>query len=209
MKTAAAFDISLVCILCAICGSSLHAQLTDAQKAEREVKLLRKYDANRNGKLDPVERRQITADIEAAKAAKAPVANTTLPKFSARVATGTNGAPFDLKCALIENPLGYDRRPQLSWKLDDMRQGARQTAYRMLAATSVDALTPGKADVRDSGKVVSDRSHLVAWKGTAPVSGQRIHWKVKVWDQDGVDSPWSKPAWIEMGLLKPEDWSGN
>jgi hypothetical protein len=37
-------------LLCALCVSAVqsNAQLTDAQKAEREAKLLRKYDANRS-----------------------------------------------------------------------------------------------------------------------------------------------------------------
>jgi regulator of RNase E activity RraB len=42
-------------LLCALCVSAVqsNAQLADAQKAEREAKLLRKYDVNRNGKIDP------------------------------------------------------------------------------------------------------------------------------------------------------------
>jgi len=33
------------------------------------------------------------------------------------------------------------------------------------------------------------------------------HWKVRVWDQDGKASGWSKPAFWSIGLLEPEDWN--
>src|SRR5882757_6204659 len=41
-----------------------------------------------------------------------------------------------LQCEYLFNPLGIDsRHPRLSWKLDDQRQGARQTAYQLLVST--------------------------------------------------------------------------
>ena len=40
----------------------------------------------------------------------------------------------------------------------------------------------------------------------APAS--RYYWQVKIWDGDGVASPWSSPAWFETALLAAADWSG-
>ncbi|NLF40984.1 hypothetical protein GX586_16190, partial [bacterium] len=42
-----------------------------------------------------------------------------------------------LRCEYKDNPLGIDTpKPRLSWLVNDARRGARQTAYRILAASS-------------------------------------------------------------------------
>lgn len=113
--------------------------------------------------------------------------------------------PMDLRCNGQKDPLGIDAAPQLSWKLGDARRGAAQTAYQVLASSKPSLLEEGKGDVWDSGRIESAQSHLVSF-GTPLRSGQRIHWKVRYWDQAGEPSPWSAPAWFETALLKPEDW---
>src|SRR5579883_762313 len=63
-----------------------------------------------------------------------------------------------LRCESLENPLGIDAsRPQLSWQMQDARQGARQTAYEILVASSPSLLAAQHPDIWDSGKVQSDR----------------------------------------------------
>ena len=118
-------------------------------------------------------------------------------------------APQDLRCEGQSNPLGICAvPPRLSWKIDDSRRGAAQTAYRILAASRLDLLADGKADIWDSGKVESDQSHGVPL-GSEVSSGQQVHWLVMYWDQKGEPSPWSKPAVFEMTLLTPEDWDAS
>ncbi|MCA9895472.1 MAG: family 78 glycoside hydrolase catalytic domain, partial [Anaerolineae bacterium] len=112
----------------------------------------------------------------------------------------------NLRCEYRENPLGIDvLQPRLSWQLATDRQGARQTAYHILAATSPDKLTSDAADVWNSGKVESDQSVQVTYAGEALSSRQRVFWKVTVWDETGASSE-SDLAWFEMGLLNPGDW---
>lgn len=112
----------------------------------------------------------------------------------------------NLRCEYRENPLGIDvLQPRLSWQLVTDRQGARQTAYHILAATSPDKLTSDAADVWNSGKVESDQSVQVTYAGEALTSRQRVFWKVTVWDETGASSE-SDLAWFEMGLLNPGDW---
>ena len=49
--------------------------------------------------------------------------------------------PVGLRCEFLENPLGLETQtPRLSWRLDDPRKGARQTACRIVAASSADKL---------------------------------------------------------------------
>ena len=44
---------------------------------------------------------------------------------------------IELRCEFLDNPIGIDvTRPRLSWKLNDKRPDACQTAYRIIAATT-------------------------------------------------------------------------
>ena len=57
-------------------------------------------------------------------------------------------------------------------------------------------------------RVESDRQNQVEYAGQPLASRMRCHWKVRVWDKYGKESPWSSPAQWMMGLLQPEDWQG-
>lgn len=117
--------------------------------------------------------------------------------------------PDRLRCEHLTNPLGIDAvEPRLSWQLkprpDD--RGQRQTAWRILAASSREKLERDDGDLWDSGKVDSERSILVPYRGTALRSRQRCWWKVMAWDAESRPGPWSSPASWEMALLSSNDW---
>ena len=112
-----------------------------------------------------------------------------------------------LRCEYAENPLGIGvATPRLSWVLESRQRDQRQTAYRILVASSEARLDAEEGDLWDSDKVISDRSTQIAYIGKPLASRQRCWWKVCAWDQEGRPSAWSAPALWEMGLLKPEDW---
>ena len=48
---------------------------------------------------------------------------------------------------------------------------------------------------------------LVPWPGAPLASRQRVEVRVRVWGEDGSESPWSEPASVEAGLLDPADWT--
>lgn len=120
-----------------------------------------------------------------------------------------------LRCESLNEPLGIDaRRPRLSWIMEASAAGAsvrgqRQTAYRILVASSVSRLEAEEGDLWDSGRIESAESVGIVYAGRPLVSGQRCHWKVRVWDKDGNGMDWSEPASWSMGLLDPRDWLGN
>ncbi|MBI2425129.1 MAG: family 78 glycoside hydrolase catalytic domain [Candidatus Hydrogenedentes bacterium] len=118
-------------------------------------------------------------------------------------------AVTDLKCEYRVNPLGIDAgTPRLSWLMQSAVRGARQTAYQILVADSLEALNADQGARWDSGKVESNASAHVAYAGAPLASRDVCHWKVRVWDESGTASAWSAPALWTMGLLAPEDWTG-
>ncbi|HOK67500.1 MAG TPA: family 78 glycoside hydrolase catalytic domain, partial [Anaerohalosphaeraceae bacterium] len=111
-----------------------------------------------------------------------------------------------LRCEYLKNPLGIDeRRPRLSWILFSTRRGARQTAWRVRAASSVAILAAGGADLWDSGRIEDDRSAHIVYEGAPLSSRQECWWQVQVWDER-EETALSEPAFWTMGLLEKEDW---
>ncbi|MBK8030717.1 MAG: family 78 glycoside hydrolase catalytic domain [Chloroflexi bacterium] len=105
-----------------------------------------------------------------------------------------------------DNPLGLDiTHPRLAWRLTTERAGARQTAYRVIAASQPELLRSEQPDVWDSGQVASDQSVHVVYAGAPLQSRQRVYWQVTVWDELGAISQ-SETAWFELGLFKADDW---
>ena len=111
-----------------------------------------------------------------------------------------------LICEYRTNPLGIDvRTPRLGWQMQTERLGARQTAYQIVASSTLRKLQDGEPDLWDSGKVESDQSVHVLYAGQALISRQRVCWQVTVWDETGSQQH-SEPAWFETGLFQSPDW---
>jgi alpha-L-rhamnosidase len=125
------------------------------------------------------------------------------------LASALHGAPVQLRVEQRVNPLGIDEmRPALSWQSDATERGWRQSAYRVLVASSADLLAQGKGDVWDSGRVESSESVNVVYGGPELRSRQRYFWTVEAWDSRGKMERAANGAWWEMGLLGPGDWQG-
>ncbi|MEV8592608.1 family 78 glycoside hydrolase catalytic domain [Streptomyces sp. NPDC052012] len=110
------------------------------------------------------------------------------------------------------NPLGTDTaRPRFGWRTDSAARGRRQSAYRILVATAPSRLTPGRADVWDSGRVTSPDSVAVPYDGPKLRAATRYHWTVTVWDEHGRARPARDAAHFETGLLSADGvthWDG-
>ena len=114
----------------------------------------------------------------------------------------------NLRTEYLENPLGIDvRKPRLGWRIASDKRGVMQGACQVQAAANPADLAAGKL-LWDSGKVSSE-SASIRYDGPQGISGQRIHWRVKAWDQKGHPSDWSEPAWFELGLLEQKDWQAD
>jgi len=119
---------------------------------------------------------------------------------------GCNLTPAYLRCEYRVDPLGIDTTsPRLSWIVQSDRRAQKQSAYRIMVASSQSLLESGTPDLWDSGKVNSDRTNQIVYAGKPLGSRMRCYWKVKVWDAAGNASQWSEPSLWTMGLLEPAD----
>ena len=149
----------------------------------------------------------VSLPIRSASVPVAPFHFKTKKMKTPRVGKSADMRPLALRCEYLPDPLGVETlQPRLYWTLDSKRRGEMQTAYRILAASSPDALKADQGDLWDSGKVASDASTHIEYAGKPLHSGERVWWKVKVWDVEGRESAYTAPAFWEMGLLAPEDW---
>lgn len=126
--------------------------------------------------------------------------------FAVTLAT-TGFAQVKLLNLLTENkpnPISVDAlNPRFSWQLDaGSKRGVMQSAYEI----KVSSTGKGKHEVWKTGKVASDQSMYVTYKGEPLHSGEKYTWQVRVWDNGGKASAWSAPATWQMGLLSSTDW---
>ncbi|MGE5520488.1 MAG: family 78 glycoside hydrolase catalytic domain [Candidatus Dadabacteria bacterium] len=112
----------------------------------------------------------------------------------------------NLQCEMLFNPIGIDATaPRFSWKISAEGRAIKQVAYQIIVSTSEAKLSIDDGDVWNSGKVDSDKSILVSYKGRKLNSRQQCFWKVKVWINNGT-AACSKRAYFSMGFLQPTDW---
>jgi len=114
-----------------------------------------------------------------------------------------------LRCEYRTDPLSVDdAKPRLSWFLDSRERGVEQTAYELLVASSKENLDNDKGDLWETGKVSGDQSNQIVYSGKMLSSRTTCFWKVRVWDNHGHQSAYSKPGFWQMGLLSKSDWKG-
>ena len=114
---------------------------------------------------------------------------------------------LQLRTESLINPMGIETlKPRFSWQLESPRRGIRQTACEVRVAGNPGALVSGRGIIWQSGRMETDASVHVEYSGPAAGSGQQRYWQVRVWDNQGQVSAWSKPAFWQTGLLSPSDW---
>jgi len=130
------------------------------------------------------------------------------PRSASRLAAIS---PIRLRIDSLSDPVGLDSiQPCFSWALRATNAHVRnlsQSAYRILVTSSASLLAANQPDIWDSGRVGSTDFLHVDYSGPALHSETTYFWKLRVWDQNGVESPWSEPQSWTTALLANSDWS--
>jgi alpha-L-rhamnosidase len=132
---------------------------------------------------------------------------TIIGGFSCANITQSPVSIVNPRCEYLTDPLGIDaEQPRLSWELISRERNQVQTAYQIVVASDSGFLSPGKADLWDSGKIKSDQTNQIKYNGQALQSRLFCYWKVRIWDVQGRASDWSAVSFWSMGLMNKSDW---
>ncbi|MDL2265999.1 glycoside hydrolase family 78 protein [Parabacteroides sp. OttesenSCG-928-G07] len=127
--------------------------------------------------------------------------------YSAHTQSAGLCIPEYLSCDHLIDPIGIDNpNPRLSWRLNDARTGAKQTAYQLFVDTDSLAVVGGRGNVWNTQKVTSDKM-LLTYAGEDLIPFTRYYWKISVWDKDGRETS-SSVASFETGMMAIENWQG-
>ncbi|MDR3691396.1 MAG: glycoside hydrolase family 78 protein [Fimbriimonas sp.] len=110
-----------------------------------------------------------------------------------------------LRCEYLHEPLGVDApHPRLSWVTTSDRRNGRQVAYQIVVSNNPTNLQSGS--LWDSGKVLSNQSNQIPYNGKPLQPRQICWWRVRIWDQEGRATAWSRPSRWTVGLMNPSNW---
>lgn len=113
----------------------------------------------------------------------------------------------NLRCEYLNSPLGIDvTQPRLSWELIAGENAMGQSAYQILVASDPALLMENKANLWNSGRVNSNQTNQIKYKGNVLQSRTYYYWKVRIWDKKGEVSNWSAITYWSVGLLNIKDW---
>ncbi len=109
----------------------------------------------------------------------------------------------DIRTEYRENPIGIDvKSPRFSWKLKSDRRNVLQHSYHI----EVYAKADGTQRIWDSGRVASDRSVHVGYRGPQLEPRRRYFFRVRITDNAGEISSWSDLQYFETGIGEPSRW---
>ena len=113
----------------------------------------------------------------------------------------------DLRSEHLDRPIGLDNPvPRLSWRMEDGRQGAVQTSWRIVVDEDSLNVVNGCGRMWDSGKNDS-RNQLVAYAGKKLQPFTRYYWKVICSDMEYKETA-SPVSYFETGMMGMQHWQG-
>lgn len=90
------------------------------------------------------------------------------------------------------------KRPVFSWIIEDQRNNTMQTGFHIQIGTSPNEMKENNEYVWNSGKINSQKS-LVKYGGKDLKPNMNYYWRVKVWNNHGDETAWSKIIGFRTG----------
>lgn len=115
----------------------------------------------------------------------------------------------ELKAEHLPNPLGIDAvQPRFTWQIEDSRQGAKQTAYRILVSKDSVGLRFEKGTAWNSSWVKSE-NQLAKYAGSHLEPFTTYYWRVDIMDKDGKQFTNGLLSNFETGMMEQKNWQGD
>jgi hypothetical protein len=83
------------------------------------------------------------------------------------------------------------KQPFFGWIVNSDQNNTMQTAYQVLVASSLENIQKNTGDCWDSGRIETDQSANVVYSGNELQPNTVYFWKVKTWDNHGIESAFS------------------
>lgn len=107
-----------------------------------------------------------------------------------------------------DSPAGLDvEAPRFGWQIESDKKGVMQTSYRILVASTPENLNNVIGDMWDSGKIDSDSSQWILYKGQSLEPNRQYYWKAFVTTNKDKKTSVATGKW-STGLLRAENWEG-
>lgn len=140
----------------------------------------------------------------------------SIPNVGLLTALAQDKNPLTVTAKWVEqrvNPVGIDvKQPRFTWRLTSNQNDVQQSAYQIQVLKSNANFDGASLDFSwDSGWINSNQSHLITYNGKTLQPNLPYYWRVRVKNQGGTISAWSKPANWVTGLVDTElkaDWIG-
>ena len=107
----------------------------------------------------------------------------------------------NLSCNKAMNPIAVVTQPSFGWIIEAEGFNIKQEQYQIIVASSIKNLQDDIGDFWDSGKVSSEQSQLIDYRGIPLKHEVKYYWKVRVWTNDNRQSNWSDPAFFRIAPL--------
>jgi alpha-L-rhamnosidase len=120
-----------------------------------------------------------------------------------------NAQPVNLQCEYLKNPIGLDTSaPRLMWQMDDIRNGAFQSAYQVVVGTDSAKVILGDGNCWNSGKT-NGSIRLITYAGKTLQPFTKYYWTIALWDKDHQKTSLAPIANFETGMMIIGNWKGS
>lgn len=110
-------------------------------------------------------------------------------------------------CEYHDFPIGIQTRtPRLSWRIEDYGSLGVQQNYRIIVSDNADYILDGRGNCWDSGKLNSNQSLCIEYKGDELKSRVKYFWKVFIWCEGTKKTIESDVSIFETAIFSNEEW---
>ncbi len=121
-------------------------------------------------------------------------------------------APSGLLVELLSHPemsVITDKTPEFGWIVNSGIPGDYQTAYQIVVVSSGKISDADKEVIWNSGKIFSDQSNNVEYKGKTLLPQKSYWWKVRTWGKTEKPSSWSEiQRFNTSDFIENKKWPG-